>query len=265
MSNIYPPTPSSPDPSNSSSSGTADAAKEQASKVASDAAEAGKNVAGSAKEQAGAVASEAKTQAKDLIKQTQSELREQAGAQQERVATGLRSLSDELGSMAESSTGGGIAADLVQQVATRAGGVASWLDARDPGALLDEVKTFARNKPGTFIGIAAVAGIVAGRLAKSLTSAATDEKDAAQSVPSTTPTPSTTPASTETTTAPVAPVVPVTPAEPVTPVTPFTAAANEPVGTDDGLYTGSGASAIDPDIDAPTPASDDPYYRDPRS
>lgn len=262
MSNIYPPTPSSPEPSSSSSSGTADAAKEQASKVASDAAEASKNVAGTAKEQASTVASEAKTQAKDLIKQTQSELREQAGAQQERVATGLRSLSDELGSMAENSTGGGVAADLVQQVATRAGGVATWLDQRDPGALLEEVKTFARNKPGTFIGIAAVAGIVAGRLTRSLTSAAADEKEAAASA-----TPS---APSATTTAPVAPVVPVAPAEPVTPVTPFTAAAGEPVAADDSLYKGSGSSAlVDPDLAAPvtpvTPASDDPYFRDPRS
>lgn len=259
MSNIYPPTPSSPDPSSSTASATSDAAKEQASKVASDAAEAGKNVAGTAKEQAGTVASEAKTQAKDLIKQTQSELREQAGAQQERVATGLRSLSDELGSMAENSSGGGIAADLVQQVATRAGGVASWLDERDPGALLDEVKTFARNKPGTFIGIAAVAGVLAGRLTRSLTSAAADEKEAAASAPAAAPV--------STPTATTTPVVPVTPAEPVTPATPFSAGANEPVASGDSLYTGSGTSALaDPHLNAPvTPASDDPYYRDPRS
>ncbi|MET0990454.1 MAG: hypothetical protein ABWY54_07395 [Glaciihabitans sp.] len=254
MSNIYPPAPSSPERSSSTASATADAAKEQASKVASDAAEAGKNVAGTAKEQASTVASEAKTQAKDLIKQTQSELREQAGVQQERVATGLRSLSDELGSMAENSTGGGIAADLVQQVASRAGGVASWLDERDPGALLEEVKTFARNKPGTFIGIAAVAGIIAGRLTRSLTSAAADEKEAAASAPASAP--ASTPAAST-------PVAPVTPAEPVTPVTPFTAGANEPVVAGDSLYTGSGAASVDPDLGAPT--SDDPYYRAPRS
>jgi hypothetical protein len=147
---------------------------------------AGQNVAGTAKEQASAVASEAATQAKDLIKQTQSELREQAGVQQQRVATGLRSLSDELGSMANNADSPGVASDLVQQAATRAGSVATWLDGRDPGALLDEVKSFARKRPGTFIGLAAVAGVVAGRLTRSLTSVAADEKNEATPASSTT-------------------------------------------------------------------------------
>jgi hypothetical protein len=262
MSNIYPPTPASdatfgtPD-----TSGTAGTAKEQASQVASDAASAGENVLGTAKEQAASVAGEVATQAKDLIKQTQTELRDQAGTQQKRVATGLRSLSDELGSMAEKSEGGGVAADLVQQAASRAGSVATWLDDRDPGSLLDEVKTFARTRPGTFIGLAAVAGILAGRLTRSLTSEAADEKAAAESAPTTS---ASTPATTfpATTPAPTAAETAVFPAA--------TGVVSEPtfgtastVPSDDAVFVAS----LDGDLEDTTdsPVDGDPYYRDPRS
>ena len=188
MSNVYPPTPA-PTGSASTASATADEASQQAKKVAGDAATAGENVLGTAQAHASSVAGEAKTQAKDLLAQTQGELRDQAGVQQKRVATGLHSLSDELGSMASSSEGSGVASDLVQQAASRAGSIATWLEDRDPGSLLEEVKDFARRRPGTFIGIAAVAGVVAGRLTRSITSVAADEKEAeAAARPTSTPT-----------------------------------------------------------------------------
>lgn len=162
----YTDTPATPD-DGGSGSGKLQDAREQASNLGSEAASAGQRVAGVAKDEVGNVASEAKYQAKDLLHQARTELTEQAGAQQERVAGGLRSLSDELNSMAQSSEGG-MAADLVRQVATRAGDVAGWLDQRDPGSLLQEVQDFARRKPGVFIAGAALAGILAGRLTRSL-------------------------------------------------------------------------------------------------
>jgi hypothetical protein len=265
MSNIYPPTPGSEETSGTSASAgaaetakeAAATAKEQASHVASDAAAAGGTVLGTAKEQAASVAGEVTTQAKDLFKQTQTELVEQAGTQQKRVASGLKSLSEELSSMAEKSEGGGVATDLVQQAAGRAGSVASWLDDRDPGSLLDEVKTFARTRPGTFIGLAAVAGVLAGRLTRSLTSEAADEKAAAASAPST-------PTASAPTTTPAA-----SPASSVTEATVFHSATGvvsaptvAPVSTTpaDGLF----AATLDGDLEA-SPVDGDPYYRDPRS
>jgi hypothetical protein len=172
----------------SASSGTADTAKEQAAGVAgtakeqaanvgSTAKESAKDVAGTAKDEAGKVATTAKRQAKDLYDETRSQLTEQAGTQQKKVASGLHSLSDELRDMSDASSGSGVAADLVSQAATRAGSVATWLEDRDPGSLLTEVKDFARRKPGTFIAVAAVAGIVAGRLTRSLVSEAKDSAD----------------------------------------------------------------------------------------
>jgi hypothetical protein len=150
----------------SGASAKASQAKDEAAGVASDAQDATKHVASVTKDQATNVASEAKSQAKDLYAQATSELKEQAGTQQQKVADGLRSVSDELSSMAEN--GNGVAGELVRNLSGRAGSVAGWLDGRDPGSLLDEVKSFAARKPGTFIAIAAGAGLLAGRLTKAL-------------------------------------------------------------------------------------------------
>jgi hypothetical protein len=204
--------------------GKVDAAKQAAGDVKDTAAEQAGHVAGTAKDEAKNVAREAKSQAKDLYAQTQSELKEQAGVQQKRVASGLRSIGDELGSMADGSENPGLAGDLVRQVSDRAGSAASWLDSRDPGSLLAEVKSYARRKPGTFIAVAAIAGVVAGRLTRSLAQSAAEEKDAD----------TTTPASS---TSPVAPAV-VTPApvEPA-PVVETTYAPGTGVVDDTPLYT----------------------------
>jgi hypothetical protein len=70
--------------------------------------------------------------------------------------------------MARASDQPGVASDLVRQAAERSSSIASWLDGRDPGSLLDEVKSFARQRPGTFLLLAAGAGVLAGRLSRSL-------------------------------------------------------------------------------------------------
>jgi hypothetical protein len=129
-------------------------------------------VAETAKTEAANVASEAKANARDLLHQARYDLTEQAGAQQQKVANGLRSVSDELHAMARASDQPGVATDLVRQAAERSSAVASWLDGRDPGSLLDEVKSFARQRPGTFLLLAAGAGVLAGRLSRSLSAGA---------------------------------------------------------------------------------------------
>lgn len=145
-----------------------DAAKTEASQVANQAAGAAQDVVHTAKAEAANVASEAKANARDLLHQAKSDLTSQAGTQQQKVADGLRSVSDELRAMAEASNEPGVASDLVRQAADRSQSVASWLDGRDPGSLLKEVKGFARQRPGTFLLLAAGAGVLAGRLGRSL-------------------------------------------------------------------------------------------------
>jgi ElaB/YqjD/DUF883 family membrane-anchored ribosome-binding protein len=154
------------DPAGQSS--TTDVAKGQAAEVGQGAAEAGKHVAGVAKDQASTVVSEAGSQAKQLLGQTRSELTEQAGQQQQRLAGGLRSLSEELRSMAQNSDQPGVATDLAHQAAQRSQSLASWLEGREPGQLVTELKSFARQRPGTFLLVAAGVGLLAGRLTRGL-------------------------------------------------------------------------------------------------
>jgi hypothetical protein len=145
-----------------------DVAKDQAAHVKDTATDAAQHVAGVAREQAGNVASEAKAQTRNLLDQSRWELLGQASVQQERVASGLRSLEHELYSMAAASSEHGIGADLARQAANQAGTVAHWMEGRDPGDLLEEVRSFARQRPAAFLGIAAAAGVLAGRIGRGL-------------------------------------------------------------------------------------------------
>lgn len=161
---------------------TKDTAKEEAAHVKDTAVGEAKNVAATAKTEAANVAGEAKTQFKDLYRESTKQLSSQAAQQQERAASGLQALSGEFRDLADKGDGG-IAVDLVRQVADRAGAVGDWLGARGPGEVLNEVKSFARRKPGTFIAIAAITGLVAGRLTRSLAEAAKDDHDQTSSTP----------------------------------------------------------------------------------
>jgi hypothetical protein len=154
------------DTDDSADQSKAGAAKEQAAAVGQVAAEAGQQVASVAKDQAQNVVAEAGSQAKDLVGQARSELTDQAASQQKRLAAGLRALGDELESMTHHSEQPGVATDLAKQASTRAHDAASWLDDREPGHLLQELQTFARQKPGTFLALAAAAGLLAGRLGR---------------------------------------------------------------------------------------------------
>src|SRR6478752_4262689 len=137
-------------------SGTPAVSPEQVKQAAGTAVEQGKDVIGEARGQLGSLASDA-----------QQQVQEQGSVQKERAASGLRRLGDELTAMAGSeSAQGGVATDLVQQAGTKAHDLAGWLDQRDPGALLDELRDLGRRKPGLFLLGALTAGVVAGRLTR---------------------------------------------------------------------------------------------------
>ena len=156
------------------SGGPVGVAREQAAHVAETAQESSQHVVDTAKDEAANVAREVKYQLTELYEQAQDEVKDQAAVQQERVASRLRSVSEELGDMARSSQNSGMATELVREASTRSAAIASWLDERDPGDLLHEVRAFARRRPGTFIAAAAVAGALAGRLTRSIASGAGD-------------------------------------------------------------------------------------------
>lgn len=169
MPRYVPPTLGVPTaPSGNNSDSTTDVAKSQAADVAGGAKDAAQQVVGTAKEQVGQVAQEAKTQVKQVVGQAQSELSDQAQTQQTKTASGLHSLGDQLAAMAKGSDQPGMATDVAQQAADRAHQFAGWLEDRDPQGVLDEVRSFARRKPGVFLVAALGAGVLAGRLARGI-------------------------------------------------------------------------------------------------
>jgi hypothetical protein len=139
---------------------------QRAQETASTAADEGKHVAGVAATEAKSVAGEATQQAKgvvnDAVTQVRGQLDDQGRQQRDRLAGTLATFGDDLGRMSE--TGSGLAADVAQEVADRARALSRHLDGREPSDLLDDVRRFARQRPGTFLLGALAAGVVAGRL-----------------------------------------------------------------------------------------------------
>jgi len=138
--------------------------KETAQQAASTAAQEGRRVADVARDEASNVASEATAQARTLLSDVTAEAEQQTRAQKDRLAGTVRTFGDDLDQMA--ANGSGLAAEVASQVATRARSLSSQLESREPRELLDEVRTYARRHPGTFLLGALAAGVVAGRLAR---------------------------------------------------------------------------------------------------
>jgi len=149
----------------SGSPSTTDVAKDEARNVGQTAKQAGSQVATTAADQAKNVVAETKQQAQSLLDQGRTQVRQQAVSQQQKAGQSLSSLAGQLRGMVEGNAPApGPARDLLQQGASKVEEFATLLQNREPADLLDEVRSFARRKPGTFLLGAALAGILAGRL-----------------------------------------------------------------------------------------------------
>ncbi|WKN49361.1 hypothetical protein [Nocardioides sp. Arc9.136] len=179
-------------------------ATDRAQQAASTAAEEGRHVAGTAageaKQVAGQAAEQARNVVNDTLGQVTTQAQDQARTQRDRLVTTLSTLGDDLDGMAEQAPGG-LATDLTRQAAQQVRSFGSRLDGREPTELLDDVRRFARQRPGTFLLGALAAGVVAGRLVRG----AGDGIAGAAAAPST-PTYGTTPTYGSTPTTPVAPL-----------------------------------------------------------
>ncbi|TDE14254.1 hypothetical protein [Jiangella asiatica] len=133
------------------------------------------STADTAKDEASKVAGEARRQVRDLTGRTRDQLTSQTRHQKDRAVDGLRALSEELRSMASSSSQPGMAGDLTQEAAGRADDLAGWLATREPTEVIEEVRRFARQRPGMFLALAAGAGVLAGRLTRGMTQPATEQ------------------------------------------------------------------------------------------
>jgi hypothetical protein len=163
---------------------TQQVARDEAAEVGRTTAEAGRHVAETARDQAGQVAGEAKRQARDLMGEARGQVTEQARNGQQKATEGLRALADELRQMADRTDQSGPASELARQAADKAADFAEWLNRREPGDLIEEVRGFARRRPGVFLLGAAFAGVVAGRLTRGVVDA-NRQDDSALPVPRT--------------------------------------------------------------------------------
>jgi ElaB/YqjD/DUF883 family membrane-anchored ribosome-binding protein len=144
---------------------TSDVAKDEARNVGQTAAQAGSQVASTAADQAKEVVGEAKNQAQGLIQQGRSQLRQQTVSQQHKAAEGLQAVVSQLRGMANGEAPApGPVRDALEQATGYVEQFANRLQNREPADLLDDVRSFARRKPGTFLLGAALAGVLAGRL-----------------------------------------------------------------------------------------------------
>jgi hypothetical protein len=154
---------------------TTDVAKDEARNVGQTAKQAGSQVASTAADQARTVVAEAQQQAQGLVQQGRTQVRQQVVSQQQKAGQSLASLAEQLRGMVEGNAPApGPARDLLQQGASRVEEFATMLQNREPGDLLDDVRSFARRRPGAFLLGAALAGVLAGRLTSGVKAAHSD-------------------------------------------------------------------------------------------
>ena len=175
---------------------TPEVARREAADVARTAAQGGGQVGETAGDQAKRVASVTAEQARDLMQEGRTQLVDQAREGQRKAASSLHTLADQLRDMSQKADGEGLAPEIARQAAERTRGVATWLDEREPGALVEEVRRFARRKPGAFLAGAAIAGMLAGRLTRGAVAAASDESSGSGSAPAVRPMPTPPPVTT---------------------------------------------------------------------
>jgi hypothetical protein len=145
--------------------------------AAADTAQAGKqaaaDVANTATDAAKDVAQQTTAQAKDLLGKTRTQLNEQAATQQNSLVETLRDLGDQLSGMADTDQDG-TAVQLVTQARDHVKQAADWLDQRDPGDVVNELRELGRRRPGAFLLGSAAAGVLAGRLTRGVAAVHSD-------------------------------------------------------------------------------------------
>ncbi|HYZ38476.1 MAG TPA: hypothetical protein VE673_17470 [Pseudonocardiaceae bacterium] len=156
-------TPSMAQRRRSASVATSDVVRDEAVGVGQSVADAGGRLAQTAADQAKDMAVQTRQQAESLLQQGRQQLHDQAKFQQQKVALRLTTVADELRELAHSTSSDAMG-EWTRQGADQLHQFASWLHDREPGELVEEVRSFARRRPGVFLLGAALAGVAVGRL-----------------------------------------------------------------------------------------------------
>jgi hypothetical protein len=141
-------------------------AKERAQQTAETAKEEGAHVAETAKGEVQQVMGEAKDKAAGILSEARTQVDQQSRTQLQALAAKLEELSGEVDSMVAGSDVQGTVTELARQLSDKTHALSSRLSQREPKDLLEDVRGFARRRPGTFLAGALAAGIVAGRLTR---------------------------------------------------------------------------------------------------
>ncbi|WP_409057548.1 hypothetical protein [Streptomyces sp. SYP-A7185] len=140
--------------------------RQKGQEVAGTVQDKGRDVADTARENAGEVIQEATARSRDLYEQMKDQVSGEAEGQVRRFAANIRHLADDLRHMSESAKPDSPAVSVVHELADRGHLLADRLDRQGPGELLDDVREFARRKPGVFLAGAALAGFAVARLGR---------------------------------------------------------------------------------------------------
>jgi hypothetical protein len=171
-------------------------ASEEAQNVAAAAAEKGGELVRSAKDDArqiaasvwsrgGEVTEQLSTQGRSLMQETRAQVQAQARTGTERTASTLRQFGEQAQALAEGRPEDAPqlseyvwkVADSCYGAADRIYGLADDIEQRGLGGVLEDVQTFARRRPGTFLLGAVVLGFGVGRLVKANAEQESDDEE----------------------------------------------------------------------------------------
>ncbi len=148
---------------------TAGVAADQSRNVAASASEQAKAVANQATSQVRSVTDEARQQASRVVGDASTEFRTQMEQRLTQLVHSTRGASDQLRALHEGRTEeAGQARDLARQASDKLGGLADRADELGLQGVTDEVARFARRRPLAFLAAAAVGGVAAARLMRSV-------------------------------------------------------------------------------------------------
>jgi len=122
-------------------------------------------------------------QTQEVLEDARGLLMDQARVQRDHLVDLLGTMGSDLDRMRIQAPSG-LAADLVSQTAHHLRSLRTQLDGREPSDVLDDVRRFARRRPGTFLLGALAAGLVAGRLARGMKEAQSSMSPSSPRVPS---------------------------------------------------------------------------------
>jgi hypothetical protein len=142
--------------------------KQAAKEVGGTARQGAAEVAETAKEQVGHVAVEAREHARQVATEMGDDLHMRADEQAHRVAEGLRTVSGQLQALSEGRMEeAGAIGNYAREACHRLDSLAGRIDAKGIDGVTQDLRNFARRRPGMFLLGAAAAGFAVGRIARS--------------------------------------------------------------------------------------------------